>query len=553
MISELKEIAQKYQIATIENKLQKLEEPIKVKLGFLGEFNSGKSSLINALLGRQILPAMERPTTKNIITLVPDSSCKEIKFFKEENGELVEIEPLEFQEFALGRKEGKTIIKLPPSEYLPEGVEIVDTPGIASLEETDAEITLGYLPELDASVICQDITFGTIPHSVLNFLKRPDVKPLLNKTLFTLTKADRVPKSAAEEARKHAVEVIQKLFNELGIKEKAENRVFVTSAKRALEGDKSAIEEFLKGLQENVFNKKKLLEEERRLKEAAKVAGELSQTLKTLLEKVGLDTSEIDREIEAMERELYQIEKEKEKLQKAIREIAEQSFFISEKLLKAYKTNIISAENEETLTLVLSQIEQEFANRLGRLVERKLRVAEELPSTAVKEAVNSVKEQIASELKKIEIVKLILTGILTAVIAPGAGAANAAEGAAGAIVSRLGSLGQVLGKAGKVLGKVIKAINPVEIIGNPIARKYLASRYDELVPQISSLISTNIEEELEKILEDTFNKLEEKAEAKKEALLQLKEQKLNSLKEVNNYRQGLLQAIEKVEKLARSA
>lgn len=557
MINELLEVAKRYQIASIIKKLEELQKPVRIKIGFLGEFNSGKSSLINAMLGQKILPAMEKPTTKNVIIIIPEIATKEIKFYKEENGEFVEIEPLEFQEIALGRKEGIALIKLPSSEYLPEGIEIVDTPGLASLEKTDTEITFGYLPELDAAVICQDITFGTIPASVLEFLKRPDVKHLLNKLLFVLTKADRVREKEAEEARKHTIQVIQNLFNELGIKEKAEDRVFITSAKKALEGERESINEFLRGLQEKVFNKKEAIEKERRLKEASKIADELAEALKNLLEGLELNSSQIDKEIEVVEKELYQIEREKNKLQRAIEKIAEQSFHIAEKLLKAYKTSITSAEDEESLTQILTQIEQEFTHKLSRLIERKLRISEELPSTVVKEAINSIKEQIANELKKIEIIKLILTGILTAVVAPGTGAVNAVEGTAGAVISRLKSVGNImsklgLSKVGKVLTTVIKNINPVEILGNPLARKYLASKYDELVPQIASLVSENIREELERILEDIFNDLEEKVEVKKDVLIQLKEQKLNSIKKLNNYKQELLRDIEKVEKLARS-
>ncbi|ADU96895.1 GTP-binding protein HSR1-related protein [Thermovibrio ammonificans HB-1] len=553
MIQELKETAAKYGLETILQKLEKLEAPIQIKIGFLGEFNSGKSSLINAILGTRILPTMEKPTTKNIIHLIPDKSVEVPEFFKEENGEIIKIEPLEFQEIALGRKEGEALVKIPALEHLPEGIEVVDTPGIASLEKTDTEITFGYLPELDAAIVCQDITFGTIPESVLKFLKRPDVKPLLSKTLFVLTKADRIPQKDIEKVKKHATKVIQTLFKELQIQERVENKIFVTSAKRAFEGDSASIESFLKGLQEEVFKKKEILEKERRLKEAAKIANELAKSLRDLLSKTELDNSQIDREINTVENELYQIEKEKKKLQEAVTEIAEQVFYIAEKLLRAHKMNIVSAEDEDELKQILSQIEEEFTDRINKLIERKLKLSEEFSSITIKEAVNSIKEQIASELKKIEIIKVILTGVLTAIVIPGAGAANAAEGIAGAFISKLGKIGKAVGleKAGKILAKVIKSINPVEIIGNPVARKYLASKYDEIVPQISSLISNSIEEELEKILEDTFSELQEKEEIKKEILLQLKEQKLNSIKELNKYKQELLQDIEKVEKLAR--
>ena len=58
------ETAKKYDLNTIAEKANSInEKTIKTKVAFLGEFSSGKTSLVNALIKKSFLPMFDKPTT----------------------------------------------------------------------------------------------------------------------------------------------------------------------------------------------------------------------------------------------------------------------------------------------------------------------------------------------------------------------------------------------------------------------------------------------------------------------------------------------------------
>ena len=70
----LAQAIQNYQFDDMQPALDELSiEDKTLLIGVLGEFSSGKSSLINAMLGQATLLAFENPTTAAIVEIVPQS------------------------------------------------------------------------------------------------------------------------------------------------------------------------------------------------------------------------------------------------------------------------------------------------------------------------------------------------------------------------------------------------------------------------------------------------------------------------------------------------
>ena len=153
--------------------LARLEEKT-FHVAVFGRVSSGKSSLLNALLGAPILPVGVTP-----VTAVPARvrlGNPALARIRDAEGRSTEI-PLErLPEFA--SEEGnpgnvKRVARLDvvyPVPGLPEGIELVDTPGIGSLATSGSEEAFAYLPRTDLALLLVD-SAATIGPDELGLLR----------------------------------------------------------------------------------------------------------------------------------------------------------------------------------------------------------------------------------------------------------------------------------------------------------------------------------------------------------------------------------------------
>lgn len=139
--------------------LARLEEKT-FHVAVFGRVSSGKSSLLNAVLGAPILPVGVTP-----VTAVPARvrlGSPALARIRDVEGRTTEI-PLErLPEFA--SEEGnpgniKRVARLEvvyPVPGVPEGIELVDTPGIGSLATSGSEEAFAYLPRTDLALLLVD-------------------------------------------------------------------------------------------------------------------------------------------------------------------------------------------------------------------------------------------------------------------------------------------------------------------------------------------------------------------------------------------------------------
>ncbi|TQR54204.1 dynamin family protein [Campylobacter troglodytis] len=129
-------------IEELNSIISSLDKPIKV--GIIGQFSSGKSSLLNLILQRPCLPTGAVPVTSKLSFLrYAKNYCLKISF-KDGSDELVDVEELE--NYADQRKEGKEAKSL--SIYAPinllQKITLIDTPGLNANDE-DNESTFKEL------------------------------------------------------------------------------------------------------------------------------------------------------------------------------------------------------------------------------------------------------------------------------------------------------------------------------------------------------------------------------------------------------------------------
>ena len=139
----------------------------------IGEFSRGKSTFVNAMLGRQILPSSKQPTTNIISKIIYGEKPLYTLYYREEGREpkqitddefiaikaQAEAEPsnLERVKSFLKKTEDFSKIKFAeiayPLSFCRNGVEVVDTPGTNDLNVGRMEITYEYLQNAEAAIL----------------------------------------------------------------------------------------------------------------------------------------------------------------------------------------------------------------------------------------------------------------------------------------------------------------------------------------------------------------------------------------------------------------
>lgn len=129
----------------------------KYIVGFTGHFSAGKSSMINALLGQDILPKSPIPTSGNIVEITSGGGFAQI-YFNNGTSFLYE-EPYDVDTIKEFSKDNETVKKIELSmsgEVLPEGCVVVDTPGIDAADDADRLMTESSLHLIDCLFYVMD-------------------------------------------------------------------------------------------------------------------------------------------------------------------------------------------------------------------------------------------------------------------------------------------------------------------------------------------------------------------------------------------------------------
>jgi GTP-binding protein EngB required for normal cell division len=175
-----------------------LENDYFLKVPFIGDFNAGKSSLLNALMKRpELLPTNITPETALSYELLY-STDEKLEIVKD--GNVRGTKPLsEIGKFTVSA--GEIVRVYVDSEFVhnlnDHGIIPVDMPGISSGVEQHNNAIMNYIQEGTVFVVCSDVEQGTLAHSTISFLQ--EVKAFGLKTIMLVTKSDL---KDAEEGKK---------------------------------------------------------------------------------------------------------------------------------------------------------------------------------------------------------------------------------------------------------------------------------------------------------------------------------------------------------------
>jgi GTP-binding protein EngB required for normal cell division len=193
--------------------VERLEDR-SLEIAVFGRVSSGKSSLLNAILGEEILPVGVTPITA-VPTRIRYGSTPLLRVsFAERPAQSLGLDRLkdvasEQQNPGNEKRVTRIVVEL-PSRRLREGVTFVDTPGLGALATSGAAETLAYLPKCDLGVVLIDAGSILTPDDLQTIWTLQEagipVHALLSKAdLLSSADAERmvayVKKNVAEECR----------------------------------------------------------------------------------------------------------------------------------------------------------------------------------------------------------------------------------------------------------------------------------------------------------------------------------------------------------------
>ncbi|MGC2272651.1 MAG: dynamin family protein [Candidatus Sulfotelmatobacter sp.] len=145
--------------STLSMILDRLEDN-SFEIAVFGRVSSGKSSLLNAMLGTDVLPVGVTPITAVPTRLVYGDFPTVYVWFANRTPEQFDISQLsQFVAEQMNHGNEKHVTRIVvqiPAMRLREGIAFVDTPGLGSLAARGAAETLAYLPRCDLGVVLID-------------------------------------------------------------------------------------------------------------------------------------------------------------------------------------------------------------------------------------------------------------------------------------------------------------------------------------------------------------------------------------------------------------
>jgi small GTP-binding protein len=212
----------------VETRIPKLKEE-RFNLVVLGEFNHGKSTFVNALLGADVLPTGITPTTAAINHVVWAAKPRARAVLND--GSEKSVDPKGLTDWVT--VEGKHVEKVHfvevgwPASLLEDKVTLVDTPGVNDLNEQRAEITYEYVPRADAVIFLLDAG-QALKESERAFLASRLLERSRDRLIFVIGKIDLLSPEELGDVTSYVREHLARIV--------AEPPIYAVSARRALAG-----------------------------------------------------------------------------------------------------------------------------------------------------------------------------------------------------------------------------------------------------------------------------------------------------------------------------
>lgn len=477
----------------------------RLRIAVLGRFKAGKSTLINALIGQELLPADALPATAVVCEI---EAGEPEGYLSEQAGQVTAIDRRQFQHYATGKFQGQgdlTVLRATlPGIPLPARVCLADTPGVDALNEDHAKVAYGYLPQVDAALYVLRATQGGLSQGDLEYLQRGTLSSTRQHMLFVLTHIDQVPESQLSKIQ----DAVQTHLQEIDIS----NPVILPidshntrSAQNVQEQDPQ-LGALWQALKTHHLDQADALRQRRAWRTWHDILLESQHQLEIQRQGLGFDDAELRREIENFHEAQRQLRDQRHILERHVHQLQQKlledlGIQVRERLQLVANhaatevRNRAQGQKKSSAQQLAAEIRNDLAEQMSQLVEDWLRPELE----RVQKEIQGEVKRMTLELPSLQQVRIEVAGngwrdhlldIVSQVLVFGVLDLLLPGGAVAALIARV--LGQ------KVFGKTAEAIT------NVLARVINVTSVEMLGKQISSSITDKDVE----ILQQFRNQLE---------------------------------------------
>ena len=202
-IETLRNIAEYLGFDNIVSELEAIDmrskqENASLILPLVGEFSSGKTTLINALTDSKKLETATKPTTATIYEVHFGCDSCHAKVV-DEKGELHSVQDIaDLKNSTLA--DAKVVTVFDTSNRVPSTTILVDTPGLSSPDPKHKQTLVNFLPKADGIMLVTDIN-QQITRSLTDFIET--MKLSKRPIYLILSKSDTKSESEIEAAKKY--------------------------------------------------------------------------------------------------------------------------------------------------------------------------------------------------------------------------------------------------------------------------------------------------------------------------------------------------------------
>ncbi len=218
IVQSLRRIQDVYGLSAVQKHLEAcaalLEDRGVIDVGIFGRFNAGKSSLLNLLARRNILPVGVTPVTAVITRMRFGPEARAEIHYLNGRADKIPVESVrsfvsEAENPRNVKKVDSVLVELPSLEPY-RGLQFVDTPGLESVFQHNTAMALDWLPRVGLALVTVSVDPPLSRHDVelLRILRRHTPR-----TVILLTKSDLVSDAEREEIAAFIREELCKEFD----------------------------------------------------------------------------------------------------------------------------------------------------------------------------------------------------------------------------------------------------------------------------------------------------------------------------------------------------